>query len=234
MTKPSVIIFDFDETLINVFQDENWFKVLRKRIIEYYSKYVDTSVYLQEKYDVLDYEPYYELIEKIHEIYPDTEADKINKSAFDIVESFEKEVLDTVSFFEDVASVIPALYSQGIKLGIASNNGVEPIKYALRNVCLDKYFSAVAGRAYPYHRIHEKPRANYLYNAMNEIGVKDNDIIWYVGDRITDIQASVSAGVIPISVATGKISAEDLQSNGAERVFDSLTHLYEYLQTKND
>ena len=69
---------------------------------------------------------------------------------------------------------------------------------------------------------------------MNEIGIKDNDIIWYVGDRITDIQASVSAGVIPISVATGKISAEDLQSNGAERVFNSLTHLYEYLQTKND
>ena len=226
-SNPNVIIFDFDQTLVDLFQNKNWFKVLRQRIFEHYTKYLKPEKSFEEYTDE-NYYPYEQWIEVICETYSAEDAESINKVAEDIVLHFEREVIDSVEYFDDVHDTLKELHSRGIKLGIASNNGISSIEYSLAKENLLHLISAISGRRFPFHVRDEKPNPFYLLEVKNKIA-NVGDEIWYVGDRPTDVQAAIGAGMKPIGVATGNFTKEELEDAGAHMVLERLSSILNYL-----
>ena len=137
-------------------------------------------------------------------------------------------MVDSVEYFSDVHKTLKELQCRGIKMGIASNNGIGTINYSLAKENLTELISAVSGRRFPFHVRDEKPNPFYLLEVKDKIA-SDGDVIWYVGDRPTDVQAALSAGMIPIGVATGMFTKEDLEKAGATIVLDKLSSILNYL-----
>ena len=71
---------------------------------------------------------------------------------------------------------------------------------------------------------HAKPAPDLLLLAAREAGLSPG-ACWYVGDARWDMLAAVAAGMIPIGVTTGAVSARTLRTAGAVRVVASLEDL---------
>ena len=71
---------------------------------------------------------------------------------------------------------------------------------------------------------HAKPAPDLLLLAAAEVGVPPG-ACWYVGDAKWDMLAAVAAGMIPIGVTTGAVSARTLLDAGAGWVVATLEDL---------
>ena len=68
---------------------------------------------------------------------------------------------------------------------------------------------------------HAKPAPDLLLKAATRMGVDPADA-WYIGDAKWDMLAAVAAGMVPLGVATGATSEQDLSAAGAVAVFADL------------
>jgi len=69
-----------------------------------------------------------------------------------------------------------------------------------------------------------KPAPDLLLYAAERLGLPPQRC-WYVGDATWDMRAAKAAGMAPIGVPTGAVSAETLLASGASVVIDSLDDL---------
>ncbi len=118
---------------------------------------------------------------------------------------------------------------ENVVLGLSTGN--------IKSICLGKtkytgiedYFSfgAFGDEVYDRNRLLKLTKERL----RTEYGLTKRDLILHVGDSILDITASIENNVIPIGVATGKYSKEDLYNAGAKYVFDKLPELNTELDT---
>lgn len=73
-----------------------------------------------------------------------------------------------------------------------------------------------------------KPAPDALLEMVRRLGTNPDECC-YVGDSILDVQMARKADIRIFSVATGDNSKEELQAEGADRVFNNLSELQEQL-----
>jgi HAD superfamily hydrolase (TIGR01509 family) len=73
-----------------------------------------------------------------------------------------------------------------------------------------------------------KPKPDIIDVALQRAGVDARDAV-YVGDAVWDVEACNRAGVVSLAVLTGGVSRGELESAGAQQVFDSARDLCEQL-----
>ncbi|HVV11635.1 HAD family hydrolase [Amycolatopsis sp.] len=61
-----------------------------------------------------------------------------------------------------------------------------------------------------------------LWAAGKAVALREHGAVAYAGDHLGDVRGALAAGALPIGVATGPCSREELAAAGAEVVFDSL------------
>jgi len=64
--------------------------------------------------------------------------------------------------------------------------------------------------------------------------LKERGAVAYAGDHLGDIRGALAAGAVPIGVATGPCTREELLAAGAEVVFDSLAEFPDWLSGLTD
>jgi HAD superfamily hydrolase (TIGR01549 family) len=73
-----------------------------------------------------------------------------------------------------------------------------------------------------------KPQPDLVLAAMDRVDATQDDDVVMVGDSVWDCRAAEQAGVATYALLTGGFSIEELQSSGAEKVFEDLFQLIEH------
>ena len=209
--RPEVIVSDFDRTLAYLYRNERLLLDLAKEICDYYSAHLSIDPML---YSIDGYKAWHSLHRMAESRYDHREAMEINGQAEQLVTAFEFRVMEDTPFFDKVIETIKELHRGGIQLMIVSSNSDRMIRYALERENILNCFSHVIGRVIPFDPDKIKPSPYPIEQAVRYTNAEKRKI-WYVGDDLVDVEAATACGIIPIGVASGKYSADQLKARGA-------------------
>lgn len=118
------------------------------------------------------------------------------------------------------AEILAYVDSIGLPWAIATSSRPDEARASVGALGLDRWPLVVDG-----HDVeHAKPAPDLLLKASEELSVAPADT-WYVGDAKWDMLAAGAAGMVPIGVATGATSEDDLVASGAAVTFPTLREL---------
>ncbi len=220
--RPEVIISDFDRTLAYLYRDEQLLLDLSKLICDYYSAFLSVEPML---YTIDGYKAWHALHRTAEKQYGYEKALHMNARAEQLVTSFEFRVMENTPFFEHVIETFHQLHRDGVQLMIVSSNAREMIYSALERDGLHTCFSQIIGRSIPFDPDKIKPNPYPIEQALKMTNAEKKNI-WYVGDDLVDIEAARACGIIPVGVASGKYSADQLKANGAAYAIEGFWKLY--------
>lgn len=124
----------------------------------------------------------------------------------------------------DADAVIRGIAESGRKLAVVSNNSAQAVREYLALRGLDAYVSAISART-SADPLLMKPNPYLLERALSGLVVRASDAI-FIGDSVSDVQASVAAGVLCIGYANKPWKSERLAAAGAAGVVDAMAALF--------
>jgi phosphoglycolate phosphatase len=127
-------------------------------------------------------------------------------------EEFNK-IADDVSLIRGMDAVIKELRAEGKVLGILTSNNVGNVEKVLQNNNLE-YFNFI----YESEKIGGKGKI--LSNIVKKHGFSAEKTV-YIGDEPRDIVAAKKAAIAGVGVTWGLKSKNDLQSEGADFIFEN-------------
>ncbi|MCX7559215.1 HAD family hydrolase [Sulfitobacter sp. F26204] len=127
-----------------------------------------------------------------------------------------------------LAPLLGELRTQGLRLGVATNDAEKPARAHLEQAGITGFFDFIAGYDSGYGG---KPAPGQLLAFATQTGLDPSEVLM-VGDSTHDLRAGRAAGMIPVGVLTGLASQEDL-SSFAEVVLPNIGHLPSWLATRS-
>ena len=119
-----------------------------------------------------------------------------------------------------VFDLLPRLEEHGIILGLVTGNLEQIARAKLKKVGIDHFFRVGGFGSDHINRTNLLKIAIQRAEAQFNFGSQRR--VFHFGDAPQDMRASREAGVVPIGVATGLFTAQQLTSAGAQKVFPSL------------
>lgn len=206
----SVIIFDFDGTLVN---SMSGFADIAADVMQRY--YSSPKEWARLQYSLTSGAPFSHQLE---EIYP---GDCRNPLASGEFEKIKKESYLNRPFYDDMEATLFLLKKRGYFLAISSNNHDFLVRWRLADKADD--FDCIAGFEPQFMK--GKDHFDFI---CRKIGCDFKEMV-FVGDSYKDGRLASENGISFIA-KTGTFSADDFIRQGiAERVVDSLsqlTHLF--------
>lgn len=117
-----------------------------------------------------------------------------------------------------------ALRLAGIPWAIATSSRPEQVSHSVAALGLSEPPLVVDGMQVR----RAKPAPDLLFAAAKALGTAP-EMCWCVGDSRWDVRAATAAGMVPVGVATGSASREELLADGARVVVDRLDELVDAL-----
>lgn len=221
---PKLILLDFDRTIAFLYEDRELLCKLAQMIREHYGAVLEIP---GEEWEAGrdGYFVWHHLHLLAEQLLDEKVAQSINASAEKLVAEFELSIIKEKGLMQGMAVAIRQLAESGICLGMASSNAQEVLEYALQSSGIRECFAYVAGRELPFHPEQLKPSPYPIQKALEVLHRAASDQVWYVGDDLVDLQAAQSSGVVPVGVATGRYTKEQLREHGATYVFESVREL---------
>jgi HAD superfamily hydrolase (TIGR01509 family) len=134
-------------------------------------------------------------------------------------------VLDeSVLLYPGIAPMLSRLRSAGVRLGICTASRGESFRPLEQAGLMDCFEQIITARDIT----RRKPDPEGLLLCMERMGVAPEDTA-YIGDTVTDMQASHAAGLYTIGVLTGAADSSQLSGAGAHRILADLSGLPEIL-----
>ena len=128
--------------------------------------------------------------------------------------------LNHLSPVGDVALVLTQLKTQGIRLGLATNDSERGARSQIEALGLTAHFEFVAG----YDSGHGSKPLPGMVRAFAEFTGLAPGAVALVGDSVHDMHAARAAGALAIAVLTGPASRADLAPH-ADHVLDDISAL---------
>jgi phosphoglycolate phosphatase len=127
--------------------------------------------------------------------------------------------------YEGIPSLLDNLENKGITINVLSN---KPDDFTVKVVSklLGKWnFNMVIGAR---EGVPVKPDPTLALQIADGLGIPAEEIL-YVGDTNTDMQTANRAGMFPLGVAWGFRDRDELIENGARKVVDSPSGIWEFI-----
>ena len=127
-----------------------------------------------------------------------------------------------------LAPLMHTLRMRGLKLGVATNDGIDPARVHLSSVGAEHAFDFVAGYDSGYGG---KPAPGQLNAFCAEVGLAPEECVM-VGDSLHDMLAGQAAGMATLGVLTGMATEDDLAPH-ASAVLPDIGHIPGWLDGKS-
>ena len=185
-TKPSAIIFDFDDTLVNAkpiitkalsttFNDFN----IRKETL----KNIDFNRSLRDYF---------------HLIFPDN----LN-SARDTYIKYYTEFSKNLEILPNAETVLKLLQKHNVFTALVSNKASERLnKEVTHKFAWNEYFSSIVGSG---DASEDKPSAAPALLALQNSSLQDYTNVWFIGDSIVDLETAQNLGCKAVLFGNAKI-----------------------------
>lgn len=123
-----------------------------------------------------------------------------------------------------VLAFTAAVQAAGIPWAIATSSRPEQVSHSVAALGLPEPPVVVDGMQVS----RAKPAPDLLLAAAAAVGTRPEEC-WCVGDSRWDVRAATAAHMIPVGVATGSATREELMADGARMVVDRLDELVDAL-----
>jgi phosphoglycolate phosphatase-like HAD superfamily hydrolase len=149
------------------------------------------------------------------------EVERIQKKAYEPIESCEWEGTPNCHLLPGCSSTLNWLKDQGIRMGIATSNSHDVAEWILESKNIRDYFSSVVGRR-PELRM--KPYPDQILQCLEEMMVEPSRSV-VVGDSVKDVLATKSANIIAIAIPSYFTRGQALEEAGADYMIENLKDL---------
>ena len=223
----TIAFFDIDNTLIK--SSSGHVEALLLCLAEIYG--IDARIDVINHHGMTDQEIISRILEK-YEIEQATIESRLADCLACMVQEYDAIVRsEEIVIMPGASYLLKRLQQHGIILGLVTGN-LEPIARAkLKKIGIDHFFN-IGGFGSDHIRRSRLvtialERAETLFEGDNQRRA------FHFGDAPQDMQAGREAGVVPIGVATGVFTAQQLISAGAGKVFSDLQGADDIIQYKN-
>jgi phosphoglycolate phosphatase-like HAD superfamily hydrolase len=216
--------FDIDNTLIQ--SSTGHVEALLLSIAEVYG--LEASIEVINHHGMTDQE----IITRLLEEYGIDRA-AIKSGLKDCMESMSRKYAEIVNsekivVMRGVFDLLPKLEQNGVILGLVTGNLEKIARCKLKKIGIDQFFK-IGGFGSDHIN-----RGELVKIAIQRAGDRFNcghkRRVFHFGDAPQDMKAGRTAGVVPVGVATGIFTADQLTAAGAETVFPDLTDADEILK----
>ena len=211
------VIFDLDGTLASFNLD---YKTLRALIKNYLvNKGVPASVLSLN-------ESIFEMLRKTdvwaeNAGQPAKVFEEAQRDALAIAEKYELEAASRTNLLPGVLDTLKALRRMGLKVGLCTINSEKSVKCILERFGIASLFDVTISRNQVKH---VKPHPEHLEAALKVLGVSAAEAV-VVGDSRIDVQSAKKLRAIAVGLPTGVSAVEQLSSEGADYIIESMTDL---------
>lgn len=211
LKKPQAILFDWDNTLVSTW--EILHRVINLTLAEY-----KMPLWTLEKVKSTAHK-------SSREAFPTLFGDKWEEAREFFYKNFNKFHLEELKTMPDALPLLDFLAKQNIKLGVVSNKKTSILNKEIEFLNWSGFFNTVIGAG---DAEKDKPAPDPIFLALDRIGLKASEEIWFVGDTIVDWQAARASGCQPIALG-GNCENELLVPNisNCENLLLILLQLYE-------
>ncbi len=188
--KPSAILFDFDDTLIDARPTIN--KALDSTFTEFgISKEVITANNININRSLRDY-------------FQQLFADKLPEARAAYYKHYKQYAKDLTAF-ESAEDVLKLLQQQGVYTAVVSNKNGPGLRAEVNDLfAWQDYFKAIVGAG---DAKEDKPSAMPALLALEQSGLTDYSNVWFIGDTSVDLETARNLGCK--AILFGKTSAID-------------------------
>lgn len=130
-----------------------------------------------------------------------------------------------VSLFPNVYDTLEELASRGLTLTIASSRSHASIVHYVEDLGIDRYVSFILGADDVENA---KPSPEPVNITLKHLSINSQEAI-VVGDTKFDIQMGKNAGCLACGVTYGNGTKDELQSIGADYIFDDLSEILDLI-----
>ena len=214
------VVFDLDATLINLGGFVDW----RKALIMTKEAYLACGC-PEEMINRLGEKGLFNMLNIVREenalIMDASEVERIQKKAYETIESCEWEGTSNCHLLPGCSSTLNWLKDQRIRMGVATSNSQDVAEWILESKNIRDYFSSVVGRR-PELRM--KPYPDQILKCLEEMTVEPNRSV-VVGDSVKDVLAAKSANIIAIAIPSYFTRRQALEDAGADYMIENLKDL---------
>jgi len=216
--------FDIDNTLIH--SSRGHVDALLRSIAEVYG--LEVSIEVINHHGMTDQE----IITRILEAFGIDRA-AIKSGLKNCMENMARKYAEIVKsekivVMEGVFDLIRKLDQNGIILGLVTGNLEKIARYKLRKIGIDHFFK-IGGFGSDHINRGDLVKIA-IQRAEDRFHCGSKQRVFHFGDAPQDMQAARTAGVVPVGVATGIFTSEQLAAAGAETVLPDLKDTDEILQ----
>ena len=160
-----------------------------------------------------------------HEPLPTARLREVQRRAAAILEELERGGIERTQALPGARELLEALPVLGLRAAIVTSNSASVVRTTLRRLShlpstpsILRHIDVIVGRS-EVTRL--KPDPEGLLAACRLLGVAPASAA-YLGDGASDIEAAVSAGLLPWGITTGLGTESELRAAGAAEVFAGL------------
>lgn len=159
------------------------------------------------------------------EYYGFTE-EEANRAVEKYREHFKEYGIYENEVYKGIEELLSRLKRAGKTLLVATSKPEPLAKQILSHFHLDVYFDDICGATFDDFRSRKDEVIRY---ALEKNGITELSGVVMVGDRKYDVEGAKEVGIASIGVLYGFGSREELESAGADRIAESVEHLYEVI-----
>jgi len=128
--------------------------------------------------------------------------------------------LETLRALPDAGEVTRALAKAGLYVGVVSNKTGPLLRAEAAKLGWDGHFGRLVGAG---DAKHDKPAADPVYLATEELTITDYKTVWFIGDAAIDIQCARHAGCMAVLVGSAPGEEAAIKQLGPEAQLPLLT-----------
>lgn len=206
LKQPKAILFDWDNTLVNTWP------LIHQAINITFERY-GLEPWSLEKVKANAHE-------SSREAFPKLFGERWQEAQTFFYDHVQVMHLEALEIMPGVFEMLSFLSEQNITLGIVSNKRSDLLNKEINHLKWADFFQVIVGAG---EAKKDKPAPDPIHLALNKIGLKASDFIWFVGDTMVDWQAARASGCQPIAFG------EEIQKQGLSPYVADCHQLYSFL-----
>jgi phosphoglycolate phosphatase len=158
----------------------------------------------------------------LREAFPEMFGDDWKEARDIFYERFNKIHLDRLAIKTGAEDTLLMLKGENIPIGVVSNKSGDNLRNEVFHLGWNHYFGAVIGAS---DATRDKPERDPVDLAIEQIGIRPDACIWFVGDTDVDVECAVNSDCLAVLISDDLDSAISSCRYKPDLVFDNLNSL---------
>lgn len=208
LVRPSVIIFDWDNTLVDSWQP------IHAALAETFEAYGLVPWTLEETRDRVRY--------SMRESFPKLFGDAWGEAGRRFYQAFERVHLEHIAPLPGADAMLRDLHAAGLRLAVVSNKTGPYLRQEAAHLGWDALFHRMVGAG---DAARDKPAEDPVHMALEGSAVATGEAVWFVGDAGIDMEIAHKTGCVPVLLGDADLKREEFAKFQPKVRFDSCIKL---------